>query len=51
MTSERMKELNREWFKTCLPIYLMAFSVVAIFIIIMTIVAIICAIATGELLI
>ena len=49
MTSERMKELNREWRKACMPIYIKIFTLVTIFFIIMTIVAIIGAIITGGL--
>jgi len=49
MTSERMKELNREWCKACMPIYIKIFTLVMIFVAIMTIVAIIGAIITGGL--
>ena len=49
MTSERMKEINREWRKLCMPIYIKAFTVVMIFCAIIFIVAIIAAIITGEL--
>ena len=50
MTSERMKELNREWRKLCMPIYIKAFTVVMIFCAIMFAVAIIDTIITGSLL-
>jgi hypothetical protein len=49
MTSERMKELNREWRKACMPIYIKIFTVVMIPITIMIIIAVICAIIKGEL--
>lgn len=49
MTSERMKALNHEWRKACMPIYIKAFTIVMIFIAIMAIVAIIGAIITGGL--
>ena len=49
MTSERMKELNREWRKLCMPIYIKAFTVVMIFCAIVFVVAIIDAIITGNL--
>ncbi len=49
MTSERMKELNQEWRKACMPIYIKIFTLVTIFFIIMTIVAIIGAIITGGI--
>ena len=49
MTSERMKQLNREWRKACMPIYIKAFTLVLIFCTIMFAVAIIAAIITGEL--
>ena len=48
-TNDRLKALNREWRKACMPIYIKIFTLVTIFFIIMTIVAIIGAIITGGL--
>jgi len=50
MTSERMKELNREWRELCMPIYIKVFTLVLIFCAIMFAVAIIHVIITGSLL-
>lgn len=47
--NDRLKELNREWCKACMPIYIKAFTLVLIFCTIMFAVAIIAAIITGEL--
>ena len=49
MTSKRWKEINREWRKACMPIYIKIFTVVMTFVTIMAIFAIIGAIITGEL--
>lgn len=49
MTSERMKEINREWRKARMPIYIKIFTQVMIFIAIVEIVAIIGAIITGGI--
>lgn len=39
MTSERMKEINREWRKACMPIYIKVFTIVMIFVAIMALIA------------
>ena len=44
MTSERMKKLNREWRKACMPIYIRVFTQVMIFVVIMIVIVI-----AGEL--
>ena len=47
--NDRLKEINREWRKACMPIYIKAFTVVMIFIAIVAMVVIIGAIITGGI--
>ena len=49
MTSERMKALNREWRKACMPIYIKIFTLVTIFVVIMLTIPIMKFIITGSL--
>ena len=47
--NDRLKALNREWRKACMPIYIKIFTQVMIFVAIVAIVAIIGAIITGGI--
>ena len=47
--NDRLKELNREWRKACMPIYIKIFTVVMIFVVIMLTIPIMKFIITGSL--
>ena len=42
-TTDRLKKLNREWRKACMPIYIKVFTIVMIFVAIMALIALVTA--------